>query len=105
MPTATNPSTGEPTIWDTKGETVTMNLIYYKIKIVRPIDNNNPLLTCNNSFLTAKLCIYSQDNPSTYETVFEGYCTMDTNARDPAYIERHLVYSVLYQYPTLLGKK
>ncbi|MDI2090166.1 hypothetical protein [Commensalibacter oyaizuii] len=52
-----------------------MNLIYYKIKIVRPI---------------------GKDNPSTYETIFEGYGTMDTNARDPAYIEDCLSSSVLY---------
>ncbi|CAI3954901.1 hypothetical protein [Commensalibacter papalotli (ex Botero et al. 2024)] len=105
VPISTDPITGQPNMWDTQGQTVTMNLIYYKIKIVRPIGKDNLLFTCNNSSLTANLCVYSQDNPSTYETIFEGYGTMDTNARDPAYIEDHLASSVLYQYPTLLGKK
>lgn len=104
VPIASDPNTGQPTMWDTKGQTVTMHLIYYKIKIVRPIGKDNPLFTCNDSSLTAKLCVYS-DNSSNYETIFEGYGTMDTNAKDPAYIEDHLASSVLYQYPTLLGKK
>ncbi|CAI3955527.1 hypothetical protein [Commensalibacter papalotli (ex Botero et al. 2024)] len=105
VPISTDPTTGQPNMWDTQGQTVTMNLIYYKIKIIRPIGKDNPLFTCNNSSLSMNFCIYSQDNPSTYETIFEGYGTMDTNARDPAYIEDHLASSVLYQYPTLLGKK
>lgn len=104
VPIASDPNTGQPTMWDTKGQTVTMHLIYYKIKIVRPIGKDNPLFTCNNSSLSTNLCVYS-DNPSNYETIFEGYGTMDTNAKDPAYIEDHLASSVLYQYPTLLGKK
>ncbi|CAI3955563.1 hypothetical protein [Commensalibacter papalotli (ex Botero et al. 2024)] len=105
VPISTDPTTGQPNMWDTQGQTVTMNLIYYKIKIVRPIGKDNPLFICNNSSLSMNFCIYSQDNPSNYETIFEGYGTMDTNARDPAYIEDHLASSVLYQYPTLLGKK
>ncbi|CAI3955455.1 hypothetical protein [Commensalibacter papalotli (ex Botero et al. 2024)] len=105
VPIASDPNTGQPTMWDTKGQTVTMHLIYYKIKIVRPIGKDNPLFTCNNSSLSTNLCVYSQDNPFTYETIFEGYGTMDTNVRDSAYIEDHLTSSVLYHYPTLLGKK
>ncbi|MDI2111711.1 hypothetical protein [Commensalibacter nepenthis] len=105
VPISTDPTTGQPNMWDTQGQTVTMNLIYYKIKIVRPIGKDNPLFTCNNSSLSMNFCTYSQDNPSDYETIFEGYGTMDTNARDPAYIADHLASSVLYQYPTLLGKK
>lgn len=104
VPIASDPNTGQPTMWDTKGQTVTMHLIYYKIKIVRPIGKDNPLFTCNDSSLSTDFCIYS-DNPSNYETIFEGYGTMDTNAKDPAYIEDHLASSVLYQYPTLVGKK
>ncbi|CAI3955421.1 hypothetical protein [Commensalibacter papalotli (ex Botero et al. 2024)] len=105
VPISTDPTTGQPNMWDTQGQTVTMNLIYYKIKIVRPIGKDNPLFTCNNSSLSMNFCTYSQDNLSTYETIFEGYGTMDTNARSPTYILDHLTSSVLYQYPTLLGKK
>lgn len=104
VPIASDPNTGQPTMWDTKGQTVTMHSIYYKIKIVRPIGKDNPLFTCNDSSLTAKLCVYF-DTPSNYETIFEGYGTMNTNAKDSSYIEDHLASSVLYQYPTLLGKK
>lgn len=103
-PMSTDPNTGAPTMWQTDGQTVTMHIIYYKVKLVRPIGKDNPLFRCNNSSLGDSLCVYS-DNPSNYETIFEGYGTMDTNAQDFAYILNHLTASVFYQYPNLLGKK
>ncbi len=103
-PMSTDPNTGAPTMWQTDGKTVTMHIIYYKVKIVRPIGKDNPLFRCNSSSLSGNFCVYS-DNPSNYETIFEGYGTMDTNAQVSAYILDHLTASVFYQYPNLLGKK
>ena len=85
-----------------------MNKVAIGIKLVRPIGKDNPLYQCNNSSLSTDFCTYPDSywlDTSHYETIFYGVGTMTTNARDSDYIENHLVSSVLYQYPNLLGKK
>ena len=107
-PYSSDPSTGATTMWTSHVDEVTMNRIVYGIKLVRPIGKDNSLYQCNNSSLSADLCIFPDsywDNTSHYETIFYGVGTMTTSARDPDYIENHLTSSVLYQYPNLLGKK
>ena len=107
-PYSSDPSTGATTMWTSHVDEVTMNRIVYGIKLVRPIGKDNSLYQCNNSSLSADLCIFPDsywDDTSHYETIFYGVGTMTTSARDPDYIENHLTSSVLYQYPNLLGKK
>ena len=107
-PYSSDPSTGATTMWTSHVDEVTMNRIVYGIKLVRPIGKDNSLYQCNNSSLSADLCIFPDsywDDTSHYETIFYGVGTMTTSARDPDYIENHLTSSILYQYPNLLGKK
>ena len=107
-PYSSDPSTGATTMWTNHVDEVTMNKVAIGIKLVRPIGKDNPLYQCNNSSLSADLCIFPDSywlDTSHYETIFYGVGTMTTSARDPDYIENHLTSSVLYQYPNLLGKK
>ena len=107
-PYSSDPGTGATTMWTNHVDEVTMNKIVYGIKLVRPIGKDNPLYQCNNSSLSTDFCTYPDSywlDTSHYETIFYGVGTMTTNARDSDYIENHLVSSVLYQYPNLLGKK
>ena len=107
-PYSSDPSTGATTMWTNHVDEVTMNKVAIGIKLVRPIGKDNPLYQCNNSSLSADLCIFPDSywlDTSHYETIFYGVGTMTTSARDPDYIENHLTSSILYQYPNLLGKK
>ena len=107
-PYSSDPGTGATTMWTSHVDEVTMNKVAIGIKLVRPIGKDNSLYQCNNSSLSADLCIFPDsywDNTSHYETIFYGVGTMTTSARDPDYIENHLTSSILYQYPNLLGKK
>ena len=108
-PYSSDPSTGATTMWTNHVDEVTMNKVAIGIKLVRPIGSkDNPLYQCNNSSLSADLCIFPDSywlDTSHYETIFYGVGTMTTSARDPDYIENHLTSSILYQYPNLLGKK
>ena len=107
-PYSSDPSTGATTMWTNHVDEVTMNAINFGIKLVRPIGKDNPIYQCNNSSLSTNFCTFPDsywDDTSHYETIFYGIGTMDTNSPDPAHIEHHLVSSVLYQYPNLLGKK
>ena len=107
-PYSSDPGTGATTMWTNHVDEVTMNKVAIGIKLVRPIGEDNPLYQCNNSSLSADLCIFPDSywlDTSHYETIFYGVGTMTTSARDPDYIENHLTSSVLYQYPNLLGKK
>ncbi|AYN86798.1 hypothetical protein [Commensalibacter melissae] len=107
-PYSSDPSTGATTMWTSHVDEVAMNRIVYGIKLVRPIGKDNPLYQCNNSSLSINFCTFPDrfwKDISNYKTIFYGVGTMTTNARDPDYIENHLVSSVLYQYPNLLGKK
>ena len=108
VPYSSDPSTGATTMWTNHVDEVTMNAINFGIKLVRPIGKDNPIYQCNNSSLSTNFCTFPDsywDDTSHYETIFYGIGTMDTNSPDPAHIEHHLVSSVLYQYPNLLGKK
>ncbi|MBH9970704.1 MULTISPECIES: hypothetical protein [unclassified Commensalibacter] len=108
MPYSSDPGTGATTMWTDHVDEVVMNRIVYGIKLVRPIGKDNPLYQCNNSSLSTDFCTFPDsywNDISHYETIFYGVGTMTTNARDSDYIENHLVSSVLYQYPNLLGKK
>ena len=107
-PYSSDPGTGATTMWTNHVDEVTMNKVAIGIKLVRPIGKDNPLYQCNNSSLSANFCTYPDSywlDTSHYETIFYGVGTMTTSARDPDYIENHLVSSILYQYPNLLGKK
>ncbi|MBI0075759.1 hypothetical protein H3T59_09045 [Commensalibacter sp. M0357] len=107
-PYSSDPGTGATTMWTNHVDEVTMNKVAIGIKLVRPIGKDNPLYQCNNSSLSTDFCTYPDSywlDTSHYETIFYGVGTMTTNARDSDYIENHLVSSVLYQYPNLLGKK
>ena len=107
-PYSSDPSTGATTMWTNHVDEVTMNKVAIGIKLVRPIGKDNPLYQCNNSSLSTDFCTYPDSywlDTSHYETIFYGVGTMTTNARDSDYIENHLVSSILYQYPNLLGKK
>ena len=111
-PYSSDPSTGATTMWTSNVDEVTMNAVTYHVKFVRPIGKDNKLLQCNNSSLSINFCTYpdsywedSIKNTPYYETIFDGVGVMNTNASDPDYIENHLVSSVLYQYPNLLGRK
>ncbi|MBI0017709.1 MULTISPECIES: hypothetical protein [unclassified Commensalibacter] len=107
-PYSSDPGTGATTMWTNHVDEVTMNKVAIGIKLVRPIGKDNPLYQCNNSSLSADLCIFPDSywlDTSHYETIFYGVGTMTTSARDPDYIENHLTSSILYQYPNLLGKK
>lgn len=107
-PYSSDPGTGATTMWTNHVDEVTMNKVAIGIKLVRPIGEDNPLYQCNNSSLSINFCIFPDSywlDTSHYETIFYGVGTMTTSARDPDYIENHLVSSILYQYPNLLGKK
>ena len=107
-PYSSDPGTGATTMWTNHVDEVTMNKVAIGIKLVRPIGEDNPLYQCNNSSLSADLCIFPDSywlDTSHYDTIFYGVGTMTTSARDPDYIENHLTSSILYQYPNLLGKK
>ena len=107
-PYSSDPSTGATTMWTNHVDEVTMNKVAIGIKLVRPIGKDNPLYQCNNSSLSINFCTFPDSywlDTSHYETIFYGVGTMTTSASDPDYIENHLVSSVLYQYPNLLGKK
>ncbi|MUG77721.1 hypothetical protein [Commensalibacter melissae] len=107
-PYSSDPSTGATTMWTNHVDEVTMNKVAIGIKLVRPIGEDNPLYQCNNSSLSINFCTFPDSywlDTSHYETIFYGVGTMTTSASDPDYIENHLVSSVLYQYPNLLGKK
>lgn len=107
-PYSSDPSTGATTMWTNHVDEVTMNKVAIGIKLVRPIGKDNPLYQCNNSSLSTDFCTYPDSywlDTSHYETIFYGVGMMTTNARDSDYIENHLVSSILYQYPNLLGKK
>ena len=107
-PYSSDPSTGATTMWTSHVDEVTMNKVAIGIKLVRPIGKDNPLYQCNNSSLSINFCTFPDSywlDTSHYETIFYGVGTMTTSASDPDYIENHLVSSVLYQYPNLLGKK
>ena len=112
VPYSSDPSTGATTMWTNHVDEVTMNEIVYHVKFVRPIGKDNKLLQCNNSSLSTNFCTFPQSywedsvkNTPYYETIFDGAGVTTTNSPDPAHIEHHLVSSVLYQYPNLLGKK
>jgi len=107
-PYSSDPSTGATTMWTNHVDEVTMNKVAIGIKLVRPIGEDNPLYQCNNSSLSINFCTFPDSywlDTSHYETIFYGVGTMTTSASDPDYIENHLVSSILYQYPNLLGKK
>lgn len=107
-PYSSDPSTGATTMWTNHVDEVTMNKIVYGIKLVRPIGKDNPLYQCNNSSLSTNFCTFPEgywEDDTRYKTIFYGVGTTTTNSPDPAHIEHHLVSSVLYQYPNLLGKK
>ena len=107
-PYSSDPSTGATTMWTNHVDEVTMNKVAIGIKLVRPIGKDNPLYQCNYSSLSTNFCTFPDSywlDTSHYETIFYGVGTMTTSARDPDYIENHLVSSILYQYPNLLGKK
>ena len=112
VPYSSDPSTGATTMWTNHVDEVTINAVSYHVKFVRPIGKDNKLLQCNNSSLSTNFCTYPQSywedsvkNTPYYETIFDGVGVMNTSASDPDYIENHLVSSVLYQYPNLLGRK
>ena len=117
MPYSSDPSTGATTMWTNHVDEVTMNTIIFRISLVRPVNKESPLYICNNTSLSTNLCTYpdkfmpdkyitdSLKYKDIYETIFHGVGSMTTNSPDPAYIQDHLVSSVLYQYPNLLGKK
>ncbi|MBI0019454.1 hypothetical protein H3S71_08975 [Commensalibacter sp. W8133] len=112
VPYSSDSSTGATTMWTNHVDEVTMNEIVYHVKFVRPIGKDNKLLQCNNSSLSTNFCTFPQSywedsvkNTPYYETIFDGAGVTTTNSPDPAHIEHHLVSSVLYQYPNLLGKK
>ena len=108
VPYSSDPSTGATTMWTNHVDEVTINSIVLGIKLVRPIGKDNPLYQCNYSSLSTNFCTYPDSywgNNSQYETIFHGVGVMNTSASDPAHIENHLISSVLYQYPNLLGKK
>ena len=107
-PYSSDPGTGATTMWTNHVDEVTMNKIVYGIKLVRPIGKDNPLYQCNNSSLSTNFCTFPEgywEDDTRYKTIFYGVGTTTTNSPDPAHIEHHLVSSVLYQYPNLLGKK
>ncbi|MFS2220674.1 hypothetical protein [Commensalibacter sp. A3DC] len=107
-PYSSDPGTGATTMWTNHVDEVTMNKVAIGIKLVRPIGKDNPLYQCNYSSLSTNFCTFPDSywlDTSHYETIFYGVGTMTTSARDPDYIENHLVSSILYQYPNLLGKK
>ena len=117
VPYSSDPSTGATTMWTNHVDEVTMNTIIFRISLVRPVNKESPLYICNNTSLSTNFCTYpdkfmpdkyitdSLKYKDIYETIFHGVGSMTTNSPDPAYIQDHLVSSVLYQYPNLLGKK
>jgi len=95
---------GNPTAWDTKAVAYTMKHIDYKVTLVRPNGNNNPLLKCitDNNFSTG-FCI-APEHPDNYEVIFTGTGSMSTDANSPSYILDHITTAVWHDYPNMMGQ-
>lgn len=87
-----------------QGRNITLKTYYYKVTIVRPENQDNPLFQCLNSQDSNKVCI-APSNFNNYKTIFSGYSTVSTDQRIPKETLQRLISSIFYNYPNISGKK
>ena len=94
---------GNPELWKTNADVFTYKYIDYNVRLVRPAGRDNELFKCNHNSLSLDFCI-APVHPSNYETIFEGFGSMNTNANNSAYILDHITTAVWYNYPNMIGQ-
>lgn len=94
---------GNPELWKTNADVFTYKYVDYKVRLVRPAGRDNELFKCNVTPLSTDFCI-APEHPSNYETIFEGFGSINTEANNSAYILDHLTAAVWHNYPDMIGQ-
>ena len=93
---------GNPELWKTNADVFTYKYVDYKVRLVRPVGRDNELFKCNHNSLSLDFCL-APEHPSNYETIFEGFGSINTEANNSSYILDHLTAAVWHNYPNMIG--
>lgn len=94
---------GNPELWKTNADVFTYKYVDYKVRLVRPVGRDNELFKCNHNSLSLDFCL-APEHPSNYETIFEGFGSINTEANNSSYILDHLTAAVWHNYPNMIGQ-